>query len=589
MSDNERNTEEMMGENRIADVEQAIIETTTAEVAEAEVTEAANENVEVTEAVNEEVAVAEAIGEEVTAESAAEMAFEDENCDVEMEQWTEMPMQQQVPQGQWNEIPMGQAPQGQWNNMPPHSISQGQWNTVPMGQAPQGQWNGAPVQQAPQGQWNGVPVQQTPQGQWNGAPMQQAPQGQWNGAPMQQALQGQWNGAPMQQAPQGQWNGAPMQQAPQGQWNGAPMQQAPQSQWNGAPMQQAPQGQWNGTPMQQAPQGQWNQIPPVAGGYAPAPVQPQKKNNTLMIVLFVVLGLLVGAALIYFGIRTTQTIVESMNSGKENRKNSDEDIMDYFYGENDDYEWDFDLEEDDDTDDEDSYDDDLDDILEAWAGGQDNEVYVPKESDPYYVEFVDSIRNDLQYSVEEKKYEYYDEEDVVYISIEYPEITADNLDKIETVNKHIEDTAKYYLKNYANNPEAGGVSYCYIEVFSYVTYMDEDIMSIVLDQRFEIGDMSEYHLASFNIDMKTGQLLWNKQLVNYSDELVSEFRRMSDLQNGTVEILETISDEELKRYLTDEYVSVAFYTPVGLEIGFSYGDYETTGWVTATIKDHEKY
>ena len=59
-----------------------------------------------------------------------------------------------------------------------------------------------------------------------------------------------------------------------------------------------------------------------------------------------------------------------------------------------------------------------------------------------------------------------------------------------------------------------------------------------------------------------------------------QFRARNTSQNGTVEFVDNLSDEELAEYLKDEENSVMFYTPVGLEIGFNYDG----GWVTVTLK-----
>ena len=64
------------------------------------------------------------------------------------------------------------------------------------------------------------------------------------------------------------------------------------------------------------------------------------------------------------------------------------------------------------------------------------------------------------------------------------------------------------------------------------------------------------------------------------EELVWQFRSRNTYQNGKVEFVDGLSDEELMEYLKSGEDSVMFYTPVGLEIGFNYDG----GGVTVTLK-----
>lgn len=415
-----------------------------------------------------------------------------------------------------------------------------------------------------------VPVTETPQfGGWNEMPMNQQPQpGQWNNVYMSQPVYpGQWQEMPMaSQGQPGQWHTVPQQQQPQmGQPQPGQQQYVP---WNAVP------------PIMQNPNGQWNNVPPMypTGGYQ-NPEMPKKKGSYVpLIILFVLLGLIWLGAVIFAGYNVWNKISKVDDSWAEE---FGFDTEDDWYNFEDFYDDDSSEKEEEkkEANPEDSYD---------WK--KDNEGnYVPTDNDPYYMEFVDSISEDLDYKVKKDIYEYAAEDDNVNIYIETPIIENTNIDNLDVLNKHMADTTGYLMKNYANNPEKGGVSDCEITVKSYITYMDENILSIVIDQRISMGTTADFMLSSFNIDMKTGQLLWNRQLLNYDEELAKEFRRMSDYQNGTIDYLENISDEELLNSLTAEGTSVAFYTPVGMEIGFSYNDSVNVGWVTATIKDYEKY
>ena len=78
-------------------------------------------------------------------------------------------------------------------------------------------------------------------------------------------------------------------------------------------------------------------------------------------------------------------------------------------------------------------------------------------------------------------------------------------------------------------------------------------------------------------------------MIEYSQQLVDEFRSQNDYQNGQVTAVENMDDVQLLDFLSDENTNIVFYTPVGLEIGFNYTTSDSTGWVTATIKNYERY
>ena len=56
-----------------------------------------------------------------------------------------------------------------------------------------------------------------------------------------------------------------------------------------------------------------------------------------------------------------------------------------------------------------------------------------------------------------------------------------------------------------------------------------------------------------------------------------------------MEYLDELTDEELAAYLQDGSSMIAYYTPLGMEIGLNYETAGTTGWVTVTYKDYDQY
>ena len=127
------------------------------------------------------------------------------------------------------------------------------------------------------------------------------------------------------------------------------------------------------------------------------------------------------------------------------------------------------------------------------------------------------------------------------------------------------------------------------ESTGYVTYMDEEKISIVLEESYVMDGQSSISLYSINIDLISGEVLNNGSLIKYNQQLADEFRSQNDYQNGTVPVVDSMDDEQLLDFLSDENTNIVFYTPVGLEIGFNYTTSDSTGWVTATIRDYELY
>ena len=119
--------------------------------------------------------------------------------------------------------------------------------------------------------------------------------------------------------------------------------------------------------------------------------------------------------------------------------------------------------------------------------------------------------------------------------------------------------------------------------------MDEEKLSIVLQEEFAADGQVNISLYSINVDLVSGEIMNNGEVIDYNQQLAEEFRDQNDYQNGYVEAVDALSDEELIDFLSDENTNIVFYTPVGLEIGFNYTTTDSSGWVTATIKDYERY
>lgn len=212
-----------------------------------------------------------------------------------------------------------------------------------------------------------------------------------------------------------------------------------------------------------------------------------------------------------------------------------------------------------------------------------SQAYMDQE---YYEVFEDAIRTDLDYQIDWDVYEYQGEyADKVSMTISYPVITGD-IDNLANINTAIqgeieenEDLAEYiggYLQE--------GDTYIF-EADTFVTYMDQDVFSVIFMETATGLGWEEAYLISMNVDVRTGMVLNNNDLIDMDEDFAVDFRTRNDKQNGETETITAMSDQEILSYLTDEDYGIAFYTPLGMEIGFNYPN----GWLTVTYKDYQKY
>lgn len=227
---------------------------------------------------------------------------------------------------------------------------------------------------------------------------------------------------------------------------------------------------------------------------------------------------------------------------------------------------------------------------EAVPEQEPEETYVPSADDDYYVTLANAVRDDLSYSIEWEEYDLTDDETGATAVGRYPQLVGGNIPQMEELNELIETEATYFstLYDYYRSWQGENVVYN-VESTGYVTYMDEEKISIVLEESYVMDGQSSISLYSINIDLISGEVLNNGSMIEYSQQLVDEFRSQNDYQNGQVDAVENMDDEQLQDFLSDENTNIVFYTPVGLEIGFNYTTSDSTGWVTATIKNYERY
>lgn len=223
----------------------------------------------------------------------------------------------------------------------------------------------------------------------------------------------------------------------------------------------------------------------------------------------------------------------------------------------------------------------------SWGndGGGYGDIPEPYSEGDYYGEVTDAIREDLDYSITWENYEYEGNNDSVMIAVDYPVILG-TIPNLDAINDIIDDEAEYFEKYYEEYSKYMMPDESFM-VYSegYVTYMDDEVMSVVFAEMVYTDYWTDYGLYCLNIDVENGVVLDNKSIMKIDDEFAVDFRKRCKQQNGMVEDLEYMSDQEIASYLSEEGTSIMFYTPMGMEIGLNMGEY----YVTVTYKDYEKF
>lgn len=219
------------------------------------------------------------------------------------------------------------------------------------------------------------------------------------------------------------------------------------------------------------------------------------------------------------------------------------------------------------------------DEFEEWYEDYEDdgiEEYIPGPGDEYYRQLADAVVQGLSYEVEWDSVSRYPDEDsrTEYYSATCPLVYGGEEELMEKVNSRIRDIVFRYRDSYRDY-EYGTDSVC------YVTYMDEERLSLAVEHTLYAPGKTEYLLDAVNFDMTNGEIIPYGELIQADEELVKKFRSQNSVQNTPTPSLDEMTDEELLQYLSDDETRVAFYTPVGIEFGFNYEE----GWVIVTMKD----
>ena len=361
-----------------------------------------------------------------------------------------------------------------------------------------------------------------------------------------------------------------------------PMQNMQQPVYNQVPYvnQQPVYGQQH---MQNMQQPMYNQPPYI--NQQPAYNQPPKKNNLGVVILILVLVLLMTIAAIIIGVTSIVKHSEDKRT-EEVMGDADEEDDDSFWSgddtdsaepiESDDAE----KETDSDTTDPEDVPIDLEDYVHdkydvtdvnLAETGQDTSL-------PYYSGPYNAVADNLSYQVSFVEEVFYSEEKAVYLSVEYPQIVSGLEEYSAYINEILNYEYEYYetlfTEEFAQLFETEDDMYqCFVD--SYVTYMDENILSIVFKEELymQLADDSFSALDFYcvNFDLTTGMIMDNREILHLDENFVVDFRQREIYENGDA-ALTHFSDQEILEMLKDPSQLVIFYTPYGMEVGLNLED-----------------
>ena len=230
-----------------------------------------------------------------------------------------------------------------------------------------------------------------------------------------------------------------------------------------------------------------------------------------------------------------------------------------------------------------SYDESL--LEEEQEEDWDPEEKTDTDVEEYY-EFEDDIKADLSYQVDKDVIEESEETGIAKMIAERPYVIMEDQVKEDRINGLIKKEmgkVREHIEQIAG--ELSKENEFQMEVRSYITYMDEETLSIVLEEDGYLDNsFYESRLISLNFDMETGMAMTNTQILKIDDEFTIDFRERCEKQNGEIYGLNYYSDQDITSLMNEESTLILFYTPLGLEVGFNYPD----GWVTVTYPDYEE-
>lgn len=225
-------------------------------------------------------------------------------------------------------------------------------------------------------------------------------------------------------------------------------------------------------------------------------------------------------------------------------------------------------------------------------------------------------KENLPYEIVDETYSFMDKEKIqtmIDFHVQYPKLSVINDKKInaevvENVNQAIYDHAMQTVEKIYLNP-SDEIKEKVIEedqpvLVSYVTYkvtyMSENLLSIVMEDQSYQGSQDEYvyDFRTLNVNLKDGSIYEVKDIVKIDNDFVKDWLDVMREEADNGKLLDELNKRELKKALEGEsfdgvYDVEFFFDEDGIEIGFAFnyeeGDENDAGysWVTAPFKCKE--
>lgn len=164
----------------------------------------------------------------------------------------------------------------------------------------------------------------------------------------------------------------------------------------------------------------------------------------------------------------------------------------------------------------------------------------------------------------------------ILAEVEYPRLLGDNTyrkdinDALYNEYTYFEDLVKQYSEELTEADDE-----LHFIVDSYVTYMDEELLSVVFKETTHIyydgESFDSIALYCVNFDLVNGVIYDNCGTLNLDDDFVTDFRLRESLENGNG-ALDSYTDQEVKDMLNDASKLVLFFSPKGMEVGLNLDD-----------------
>ena len=232
---------------------------------------------------------------------------------------------------------------------------------------------------------------------------------------------------------------------------------------------------------------------------------------------------------------------------------------------------------------------------DEWDKPYENHRRSEYDGKEYYEEFEDSIDTEVDYNVVREFDKIYDKKLGVCLRCSYIQLEGDNIPNLDDINEKLKGYGRYYLDyydekkdtidSYLENNDTAFIG----KSESIVPFNDEENISIIIQDDVRLGGEVELHLTCVNINLTTGTVLDNSSILNLPEEFGRLFRERSNKQNGRSAGVEEFSDSQILSMLRDSKNLIVFYTPVGIEIGYEYKGTRSSGWVTISLRDYQKY